>query len=66
MANKIKTKKQIRLIEIEDRKIEIILEIASINDLKKEKVLQLNSEYALLNEEYYYLKLNLPNKKLVD
>jgi hypothetical protein len=66
MANKTKTKKQIRLIEIEDRKIEIILEIASINDLKKEKVLQLNSEYALLNEEYYYLKLNLPNKKLVD
>jgi hypothetical protein len=63
MANIIKTKKEKRLIEIEDRKIEIILEIASINDLENEKVFKLNSEYALLNEEYYHLKLNLISKK---
>ncbi|UCH89124.1 MAG: hypothetical protein JSV49_00300 [Thermoplasmata archaeon] len=63
MTNNINLKKQKRLIEIEDRKIEIVMEIASINDLKNKKVLQLNSEYAKLHEEYYHLKLDLIREK---
>jgi hypothetical protein len=52
-----------RLKEIEDRKIEILLEIANINDNYKEKISRLNSEYALLDKEYYHLKLESINTK---
>lgn len=62
MTNK-NLKKQQRLIEIEDRKIEIIIEIADINNNYNEKVSILNSEYARLDKEYYYLKLDLIRKK---
>jgi hypothetical protein len=51
--------KQKRLREIEDRKIEILLEIANINNGYNEKVSRLNSEYALIDKEYYHLKLEL-------
>ena len=51
--------KQERLKEIEDRKIEILFEIADINDNYNKMVSQLNSEYARLDEEYYYLKFEL-------
>ncbi|MCK5341924.1 MAG: hypothetical protein KAR20_00890 [Candidatus Heimdallarchaeota archaeon] len=37
-----------RLRDIDDRKIEILLEIANINDNYSEKVTRLNSEYAIL------------------
>ena len=41
-------KTQQRLRDIEDREIEIQLEIANINDNYSEKVTRLNSEYAIL------------------
>jgi hypothetical protein len=47
-----------RLREIEDRKIEILMEIAEINDNYSKKVSQLNSEYARLDEEHFHLKLD--------
>jgi hypothetical protein len=55
--------KQKRLKEIEDRKIEILLKIADINDIYNKKVSRLNSEYACLDKEYYYLKIELINTK---
>jgi hypothetical protein len=55
--------KQERLKEIEDRKIEILLEITDINDNYNKKVSRLNSEYALLDKEYYHLKIELINSK---
>ena len=55
--------KQHRLKEIEDRKIEILMEIANINDNYNEKVSLLNSEYALLDKEQYDLKLELIKTK---
>jgi hypothetical protein len=58
-----KENKQERLSEIEDRKIEILLEISNINDNYNEKVSRLNSEYARLDKEYYNLQLELINKK---
>ena len=60
MTNK---KNQQRLRQIEDRKIEIILEIAEINDNYSEKVSRLNSEYVQLDREYYHLKLELISGK---
>jgi hypothetical protein len=58
MTNKNNSKsKQQRLREIEDRKIEIILEITNINDKYSEKVSLLNSEYERIDKEYYQLKL---------
>ena len=59
MIDKIKLEKQIRLREIEDRKIEILLDIVRINDKYSEKISQLNSEYVLLDDEYYHIKLEL-------
>jgi TusA-related sulfurtransferase len=51
-----------RLREIEDRKIEIILEIPKVND-DFEKMIRLNSEYVLLDDEYYQLKLEVIKSK---
>lgn len=58
-----KKNKQQRLREIEDRKIEILLEIANINENYNEKVSQLNHEYARLDKEYYHLQLELIKTK---
>jgi hypothetical protein len=63
MTNKKNLKKQNRLKSIEDRKIEIILEIARINDNYSEKLSQLNSEYIRLDKEQYELKLEFIKKK---
>jgi hypothetical protein len=52
-----------KIKEIEDRKIEILLEIANINNDYSEKVTRLNSEYVRLDEEYYHLKLELIRNK---
>jgi hypothetical protein len=58
LANKEDSEKQKRLREIEDRKIEIILEIPKINDNIR-KMIQLNHEYVQLDDEYYQLKLEV-------
>lgn len=63
MTNKIKLEKQQRLREIEDRKIEILLEITNINDNYSEKESRPNSEYTQLDKEYYQLQLELLEKK---
>ena len=63
MTNKKNTKKHQRLRDIEDRKIKILLEIANINDNYSEKVSRLDSEYILLDKEYYHLKLELIKAK---
>ena len=54
---------QQKLREIEDRKIEILLEISNINNIYSKKVSRLNSEYSQLNKEYYKLQLELIRKK---
>jgi hypothetical protein len=51
-----------RLIEIEDRKIEILLKIPIINN-DIEKMAQLTSEYSQLGDEYYKLKIELIKAK---
>jgi hypothetical protein len=48
---------QRRLSEIEDRKIEILLEIADINREYDERVSALREEYAELDAEYYEMRL---------
>jgi hypothetical protein len=58
LANKEDNEKHRRMREIEDRKIEIILEIPKVND-NIEKMIQLNHEYAQLGGEYYNLKLKV-------
>lgn len=58
-----KQNKQNRLVVIADRKVEILLEIAKINDDYNEKVSRLNSEYKQMDKEYYNLKLRLIKKK---
>jgi hypothetical protein len=63
MTNRPNIKKQQRLREIEDRKIEILVEITSINDHYNENVSRLNSEYTRLDREYYFLKLELISKR---
>jgi len=56
-------KTQHRLREIEDRKIFILLEIASIKDKNYIKISRLNSEFAQLHKEYYQLQTELMRKK---
>ena len=48
-----------RLGEIEDRKIEILMEIGETNDRYSETVSRLNSEYQRLDAEQYRLRLVL-------
>jgi hypothetical protein len=62
MTNKKNIKRQQRLREIENRKIEIIIEIGNINNYYNEKISRLNSEYVRLDKEYYHLKLELIKK----
>jgi hypothetical protein len=63
MKNKMKLIIKQRLREIEDRRIEILMKIAYINDDYNERISQLNTEYAQLHEEYYQLQLELIRKK---
>lgn len=62
MANKEDNEKQRRMREIEDRKIEIILEIPKVNDNIK-KMIQLNHEYVQLGTEYYNLFIEVIKAK---
>jgi hypothetical protein len=61
MKDKNLFKNRKRLGEIEDRKIEILLEIGRINNEFDEKLSGLYSEYERLDKEYYKIKL-LPFK----
>jgi len=65
MSDKTKLEKQKRLREIEDRKIEILMEISSIkdNNLKNnENAVKLNSEYSQLHKEHYQLQMKVIKK----
>jgi hypothetical protein len=46
-----------RLRQIEDRKIEILMEIAEINGQYDERMSRLREEYAELDAEHYLLRL---------
>ena len=46
-----------RLKEIENRKIEILMETGRVNAKYNQDIDKLNSEYQALNEEYYRLRL---------
>ena len=50
---------QMRIVEIEDRKIEILLEIGRVNKGYGETVSRLESEYDELDSEHFRLKLEL-------
>ena len=63
MTRKKNSKNQKRLCEIEDRKIEILMEIAKINDNYNEQVTRLNSEYTRLDKEYYELRSEMIRSK---
>jgi hypothetical protein len=54
--------KQMRLREIEDRKIEILLEVPRVKD-NTEMISELNYEYIQLGNEYYNLKSKLIKEK---
>jgi hypothetical protein len=45
-----------RLREIEDRKMEILMELTHLVD-NPNKIVQLNNEYVQLDDEYYQLKI---------
>ena len=55
--------RQKRLRQIEDRKIEILMEIGETNKKFSKKILKLQTEYKKLNKEYYYLQLALIKQK---
>ena len=59
MNNNLYTDIQKRLKEIEDRKIEILKEIADTNKNYREKISRLSSEFEQLCEKYYNLQLEL-------
>lgn len=46
-----------RLSELEDRRIEILMEIGDINREYDDKISRLGSEYDRLSEEYYTLRM---------
>ena len=48
-----------RLGDIEDRKIEILMEIGRTNDRYSETISTLNYEYRRLDAEHYRLRLEL-------
>jgi hypothetical protein len=57
MKNGPKDRGQKRLGEIEDRKIQILLELGELNNNYYKNVSRLKSEYQELDKEYYQLKL---------
>ena len=48
-----------RIQEIEDRKIEILMEISSINRNYRDRLDHLNEEYEFLNRELYEIRIKL-------
>lgn len=63
MTNVKMMEKRKKIKEIEDRKIEILIEIASINKDYDEQISRLNSEYGRLHKELYLLQMDLIKKK---
>jgi hypothetical protein len=63
MESNRKMGKKKRIQEIEDRKIEILMEIARINRNYDEQVSKLNSEYERLHKELYKLQMEMITKK---
>ncbi|UCE38351.1 MAG: hypothetical protein JSW00_03690 [Thermoplasmata archaeon] len=63
MTDNSKEDKKIRLREIEDRKIEILLKTEKIGRCYSEEVSKLRSEYSQLDKEQYYLQLELISEK---
>jgi len=57
MVDNNKTEQKKRMKQIEDRKIEILMEIASLNKEYDDKVTSLNSEYERLHKELYFLQI---------
>ena len=60
-SGRLERKKRIR--EIEDRKIAILMEIATINKIYDEQVSRLNSEYERLHRELYTLQMDMISMK---
>jgi len=63
MRSKIEMERKRRIQQIEDRKIEILMEIASINKKYDEQFSRLNSEYESLHKELYRLQMEMLNKE---
>lgn len=63
MDNNLHTDIQKRLEEIEDRRIEILNEIADANKNYREKISRLSAEFEQLDEEYYNIRLELISQK---
>ena len=59
MESRSSTEKQQRIQEIEDRKIEILMEISRINKQYDDQVSRLNSEYEKLHKELYLLQIEV-------
>jgi hypothetical protein len=57
MINENKLKNHLRMNEIEENKIAILLEIAGINNKYKDDISRLNCEYNQLDKEYSQLRL---------
>jgi hypothetical protein len=52
-----------RMRKIEDRRIEILLEIAEMNRDYDDNITRLNSEYEQLHEEHYRLHMDMIKMK---
>jgi len=63
MVRKVEAAKRQRLREIEDRKIEILLQTGKANKSYADTIIKLDSEYRQLDEERLRLFLELHRKK---
>ena len=63
MVRNVEAAKRQRLREIEDRKIEILLETGKANRSYADRIIKLDSEYRQLDEERLRLFLELHRKK---
>ena len=59
MAQKGQRPEYDRLTGIEDRKIQILMELAGLDDDNGDRASKLRAEYALLDREYYMLRMKL-------
>jgi hypothetical protein len=63
MVRNVEAAKRQRLREIEDRKIEILLQTGKANRSYADRIIKLDSEYKRLDEEHLRLYLELHRKK---
>ena len=63
MSNRKILEKRQRMEEIEDRKIEILIEIAKVNKNYDVRVTQLNYEYEQLHKEHYQIQMQMISNK---